>query len=255
MILNTTVIAEIGVNHNGSIEIAKKMIDEVKNVGASVAKFQSFKAENLCKEGLSKEKYQKKASNDLESQFEMLKKLELSEKDTILLKDYTESKGLEFMSTPYDEESLDFLISINVERIKIGSGEITDHPFLESVAKTNKPIILSTGASTLKEVKSAVKLIQKWNKDLCLLHCTSTYPTILSDVNLNVMKTLKEEFNLPIGYSAHTQSLIVPSAAVAIGANIIEKHFTLDKFMDGPDHLASLEPIEFKKMIKYIIET
>ena len=159
------------------------------------------------------------------------------------------------MSTPYDEESLDFLISINVERIKIGSGEITDHPFLESVAKTNKPIILSTGASTLKEVKSAVKLIQQWNKDLCLLHCTSTYPTILSDVNLNVIKTLKEEFNLPIGYSDHTQSLIVPSAAVAIGANIIEKHFTLDKFMDGPDHLASLEPIEFKKMIKYISET
>ena len=248
------IIAEVGVNHNGSVDNAIQMIDVACEAGVDAVKFQTFKAELLVTGTLEKEAYQLEYSGDSETQFDMLKKYELSEEATIRLKGYALQKGLEFISTPYDMESADFLESIDVKRFKIGAGEINDLPFLDYVARKGKPIILSTGASFLDEVKEAVSVIERHNTSLSLLHCTSSYPSPMSDVNLNAMKTMMEEFSYPIGYSDHTTGLTASIAAVAIGASIIERHFTLDKNMDGPDHKASLCPQELKQLVVCIRE-
>jgi len=248
------IIAEAGVNHNGNMNMAYQMIGVARNAGVDAVKFQNFKTELLAKRDLEKETYQKENSYDVESQFEMLKRLELSEGETISLKEYSEKAGLKFISTPYDRESVDLLERIGVDQFKVGSGEITDLPFLEYIAKKQKPMIISTGASYINEIEEAVEVISAYNKEIILLHCTSCYPTRLKDVNLDAMKTLMQIFEFPVGYSDHTTGIYVSVAAVAIGAKVIEKHFTLDKELSGPDHKASLNPDELKEFVAAIRE-
>ncbi|MEA5009352.1 N-acetylneuraminate synthase [Clostridium tyrobutyricum] len=243
------IIAEAGVNHNGNIDIAKKLIDAACKAGADAVKFQTFKAENLVTINAPKAEYQKETTGT-GNQFGMLKKLELSFEDHIYLKQYCDKKSIIFLSTPFDFESVDLLEKIGVEYYKTSSGDLTNIPLLEYIAKLQKPMIVSTGMANLGEVEIAVKAIKKYmNKDLYLLHCTSNYPNMYEDVNLNAMNTLKSAFKVPVGYSDHTVGIEVPIAAVAMGAKIIEKHFTLDKFMEGPDHRASLEPDKLKDMV------
>ena len=247
------IIAEAGVNHNGDIRLAYKLVDAAKEAGADAVKFQTFKAENVVSKIAEKAEYQKETTNSEESQYEMIKKLELSFEDFVKIKDYCDKKGIIFLSTPFDYESVDFLESL-VPLYKVGSGEITNLPFLEYIAKKGKPIILSTGMSTLGEVEEAVKTIINVTSSLplVLLHCVSNYPAKYEDVNLKAMLTLKEAFELPVGYSDHTLGIEIAIAAVALGAKVIEKHFTLDRGLPGPDHKASLEPDELKKMVKAI---
>ncbi|KAJ52333.1 N,N'-diacetyllegionaminate synthase [Clostridium tetanomorphum] len=243
------IIAEAGVNHNGDINIAKKLINAAYEAGADAIKFQSFKAKNLVTKEAVKADYQKKTTGD-GSQYEMLKKLELSFDEHIILKSYCEEKGIMFISTPFDFESVDLLKKLDVPLYKISSGDLTNTPFLKYIAKLNKSIILSTGMANLAEVEIAVDAIKETgNKNITLLHCTSNYPTDYEDVNLNAMITLKNAFKLPIGYSDHTVGIEIPIAAIAMGAQVIEKHFTLHKDMEGPDHKASLNPEELKKMV------
>lgn len=248
----TFIIAEIGVNHNGNIDNAIRLIDQAVLAGADAVKFQHYKTEKIIQKDLRKESYQVKDKSDSETQYEMLKKYELGRDATIQLIEHASNKNIMFISTPYDTESVDLLVELDISAIKIGSGEITDIQFLGYVASKNIPIILSTGASTLDEVKAAVNCIYKHNRELILLHCTSCYPTAMQDVNLNAMKTLMDEFNCQIGYSDHTLGITISIAAVAMGAKVIERHITLDKNMDGPDHKASLDGEEFKKMITAI---
>jgi len=247
------IIAEAGVNHNGDIRLAHKLVDAAKEAGADAVKFQTFKAENVVSKLADKAEYQKETTNSKESQYEMIKKLELSFEDFVKIKDYCDKKDIIFLSTPFDYESVGFLESL-VPLYKIGSGEITNLPFLEYVAKKGKPMILSTGMSTLGEVEEAVKTIINVTSSLplTLLHCVSNYPAKYEDVNLKAMLTLKEVFELPVGYSDHTLGIEIAIAAVALGAKVIEKHFTLDRGLPGPDHKASLEPDELKKMVKAI---
>lgn len=246
------IIAEAGVNHNGDINIAKKLVDKAKEAGVDAIKFQTFKSENLVTEHAPKAEYQKETTGD-GSQFAMLKKLELSIEDHIILKKYCEEKGIMFISTPFDFESVDLLEKIDVSLYKVSSGDLTNLPLLNYIANKNKPIILSTGMANLGEVEEAVETIFKTgNNKLVLLHCTSNYPTAYEEVNLRAMLTMKEAFKLPVGYSDHTIGIEVPIAAVALGAKVIEKHFTLDKNMEGPDHKASLEPYELKMMVNSI---
>ena len=246
------IIAEAGVNHNGSIDTAKKLVDAAVLAGADAIKFQTFKAENLVTKNAPKAEYQKLSTGD-GNQFQMLKKLELSIENHLILKKYCEEKNIEFLSTPFDFESVDLLEKIGVKYYKISSGDLTNIPLLQYVAKLKKPMIVSTGMANLGEVEIAVSAIQKYmNKDLYLLHCTSNYPTRYEDVNLNAMITLKNAFKLPVGYSDHTVGIEVPIAAVAMGAKVLEKHFTLDRNMEGPDHKASLEPDELKNMVDSI---
>lgn len=249
------IIAEAGVNHNGKMELAYRLIDEAKKAGVDVIKFQNFKTEKMCKADLAKEEYQQQADKTEESQYQMLKRLELSEEDTVRLKEYTEAAGLGFMSTPYDYESVDFLDRIDLETFKIGSGEITDLPFLRYVAGKKRAIILSTGASTMEEIRQAVETIRAVSDaPLSLLHCTSAYPTPPEHVNLKAMLTLEKEFGLPTGFSDHTRGITADVAAVALGARIVEKHFTLDKDLPGPDHKASLDPEELRAMVAAVRE-
>jgi len=261
------IIAEAGVNHNGSLELAHKLVDVSKEAGVDAVKFQTFKAENVVSKTAEKAEYQKKTTGTAESQFEMIKKLELSFKDFEKIKQYCDKKGIIFLSTPFDYESADFLENL-VPLYKIGSGEITNLPFLEYIAEKGKPIILSTGMSVLGEVEEAVNTIINANSSffdtshfslftshpspLTLLHCVSNYPANFEDINLKAMLTLKEVFKLPVGYSDHTLGIEIPIAAVALGAKVIEKHFTLDKNLPGPDHKVSLEPDELKAMVKAI---
>ena len=259
--MNTFIIAEAGVNHNGDIKLAYRLIDKAKEAGADAIKFQSFITEKIASKKVDAAPYQKENLKSLETQFDMLKKLELSYEDFRKIKKYCDDIGIIFLSTPFDKESLDFLIDeLKVPVIKIGSGEITNLPFLKYAARKKIPIILSTGMSNLSEVEEAVNVITQ-NQDsmdtsifppLTLLHCTSNYPCPMEEVNLKAMLTLKEAFKLPVGYSDHTLGVEVPIAAVALGAKVIEKHFTLDKNLPGPDHKASLEPEELKVMIKAI---
>jgi N,N'-diacetyllegionaminate synthase len=245
------VIAEAGVNHNGSLRLAKKLVDVAEIAGADAVKFQTFKAEKLVtKEGKMAE-YQKKNIGREESQLEMLKKLELDYSDFIKLKKYCDKKRIIFLSTPHTSDAVGFLESL-VPAYKIGSGDLTNIPFLKKVAHKQKPIILSTGMSTLKEIKDAVKSIKRINNKLILLHCTTSYPCPRSDVNLRVMETLRQEFKLPVGYSDHSLGIDVALMAVKLGAVILEKHFTLDRKIEGPDHKASLDPDELKKMVRRI---
>lgn len=248
----TFIIAEAGVNHNGSVEIAKKLVDAACEAGVDAVKFQSFKSEKIVTKGATKAEYQKKTTGS-GNQYEMLKKLEISYEEHIVLQKYCEEKGIMFISTPFDFESVNLLEKIDIPLYKISSGDLTNTPFLRYIAKLNKPMIISTGMANLGEVEAAIETIKECgNGQISLLHCTSNYPTAYEDVNLNAMITLKNAFKLPIGYSDHTIGIEVPIAAVAIGAEIIEKHFTLDKNMEGPDHKASLNPVELKQMVESI---
>lgn len=248
----TFIIAEAGVNHNGDIDIAKELIDVAAETGVDAIKFQTFRTEELVTKNAPKADYQKKTTGD-GNQYEMLKKLELSYEEHLILKKYCEDIGIIFLSTPFDFKSVDLLKEINMPIYKISSGDITNIPLIKYIAKINKPIILSTGMSNLGEVEEAVGAIKQYsNNDIHILHCTSNYPTAYEDVNLNSMITLKNAFKLPVGYSDHTEGVEIPIAAVAMGATIIEKHITLDKKMEGPDHKVSLEPIELKKMVDSI---
>ena len=250
----TFVIAEAGVNHNGSIQIAKKLIDVAVSSGADAVKFQTFKAENLVCKGMEKADYQKKNTMNNESQFEMIKRLELDKKTHYELVKYCGEKIM-FLSTPFDTESIDLLNSLEIPIFKIPSGEITNLPFLKKIAGLNKKVILSTGMSTLEEVSTAIKIFLKGRldkDDLIVLHATSEYPCPINEVNLLAMNTLGKKFNIKFGYSDHTEGIVVPISAVALGASVVEKHFTLDREMDGPDHKSSLEPDELTLMIEGI---
>jgi N,N'-diacetyllegionaminate synthase len=251
------VIAEAGVNHNGSIKMAKNLIKIASESGADFIKFQSFKANKLVSKKAIKAEYQKNnLKNDIDnSQFNMLKKLELSNEDHITLIEECKRNGINFLSTAFDEEGLDYLVSLGIELIKIPSGEITNYPFLKRVGELGLKTILSTGMADLKEVELAIDVLTHNGikiKDLTVVHCNTEYPTPMEDVNLRAMNTIGDKFGVKIGYSDHTLGIEVPIAAVALGASVIEKHFTLDRTLPGPDHAASLEPKELKSMIKAI---
>lgn len=253
MIHHTYIIAEAGVNHNGSFNIAKDLILAAKHCGADAIKFQTFKAEKLVSESTPKAEYQKKNTSAAESQLQMLKKLEISYEDFRKLFLYSKNAGIDFLSTPFDEESCDFLDQLKIKSFKIGSGEITNIPFLRHIAEKKKPIILSTGMSNLGEIENALTAIYlTGNNKITLLHCVTEYPAPINEINLNAMVTIKAAFKVPVGYSDHSPGIEVAIAAVAMGAEIIEKHFTLDKNLKGPDHKASLEPDEFKEMVQAI---
>ena len=244
------IITEAGVNHNGSIALAKQLIDVAAEAGADAVKFQTFIAEEVVSADAPKAEYQKQTTDASESQLDMIRKLELSKEDHQELMDYAEQKNIMFLSTPFDEKSVDLLVELGVPLIKISSGEITNHLFLKYIAKKGLPIILSTGMSTLEEVAEAVSVIKATGcTDLTLLHCTSNYPAHVEDCNLLAMKTMADAFGVPVGYSDHTPGIYVSLAAAAMGACVIEKHFTLDKNLPGPDHMASLEPDELKEMV------
>ena len=247
------IIAEAGVNHNGSIALAKQLIDVAAKSGADAVKFQTFIAEKLVSTNAPKAEYQKQTTSAFESQLDMIKKLELSKEDHQELIIYANHKKIMFLSTPFDEKSVDLLIELGLPLIKISSGEVTNHPFLKYITKKGLPIILSTGMSTLEEVAEAVSVIKTAGcEDLTLLHCTSNYPARVEDCNLLAMKTMADAFDVPVGYSDHTPGIYVPLAAAAMGACVIEKHFTLDKNLLGPDHKASLEPAELEVMVRGI---
>ena len=249
----TFIIAEAGVNHNGDIEIAKKMIDAASAAGADAVKFQTFKAERIVSINAPKAEYQIENTNNTESQYQMLKKLEIDKETHLELMEYCREKKIMFLSTPFDIDSVHMLVELGIEIIKIPSGEITNLPYLREVARQKKKVILSTGMSNMQEVKDAVGILrQNGAEDITVLHCNTQYPTPMEDVNLRAMISMREELKLPVGYSDHTQGIEIPIAAVAMGATVIEKHFTLDKTMEGPDHKASLEPEELREMVKTI---
>jgi N,N'-diacetyllegionaminate synthase len=256
MINKVLIIAEAGVNHNCSLENAKKLILAGAEAGVDYVKFQTFKANKLVSKDAKKADYQKINTKDENtSQFEMLKKLEMPESWHHELIKYAELLNVKFLSTGFDEESIDFLDSINIDLFKIPSGEITNKPFLEHIAKKKKQIIVSTGMANLEEVRAAIEVLQNngiQKNYITILHCNTEYPTPMVDVNLKAMLSLKEEFQVNIGYSDHTLGIEVPIAAAAMGATVIEKHFTLDKNMEGPDHKASLDPLELKQMVNSI---
>ena len=276
-----TIIAEAGVNHNGDINLALQLIDAAVDAGADVVKFQTFSAEKLVSVSAPKAEYQKKNTGNTESQYDMLKKLELSFDDHFILKSHCEKNNITFLSTPFDSASADFLLNqLKLSIIKIASGEIATAPLLLQIAEAQPSIILSTGMSTLGDIEQALAVIafgylhcdekpskeafmrayysdegqQQLKEKVSLLHCTSDYPADFSGVNLRAMDTLKSAFGLPVGYSDHTVGISIPVAAVARGATIIEKHFTLDRLLPGPDHKASLEPSELKNMVTAIRE-
>ena len=246
------IIAEAGVNHNGSIEIAKKMINAAVNAGADAVKFQSFNPELLVSRYAPKARYQEIATGNRETHLEMIKKLWLGLGAHKILFRYCRSRNIIFLSSPFDLESIDLLSSLNLKIFKIPSGEITNLPYLRRLSSLRKKIILSTGMAKLSEVKDAIDVLMGGGtarKDITALHCNTEYPTCFDDVNLLAMVTLKNELKVNVGYSDHTPGIEIPIAAVALGASIIEKHFTLDRNMSGPDHLASLEPSELKAMV------
>lgn len=250
---HTLVIAEAGVNHNGQLDLALKLCDAAKASGADVVKFQTWKTEKIITRTVAQADYQSENTGKHESQFDMLKRLELSYEDFTKIKEYCDKIGIQFASTADEEESLDFLIKLGIPFIKIGSGEITNIPYLRIMGSKKLPIIISSGMATLAEVDTALNELKNAGAtDITLLHCTTNYPCPMNSVNLNAMLTLKDAFKIPVGYSDHTEGVEVPIAAVAMGATVIEKHFTLDRNMEGPDHLASTEPAEFKKMVDSI---
>ncbi len=247
------IIAEAGDNHNGSYENALKLVDKAVEAGADCVKFQTFITENVISKFAEKAEYQKENTNAEETQFEMVKKLELSFDEFRKIKEYCDEKKILFLSTPFDLDSIEFLQSIDIPFWKIPSGEITNLPYLIKIAKTGKDVIMSTGMCQMEEIKETLEILKENGAGkVTLLHCNTEYPTPFCDVNLNAMKTIKEECHLEVGYSDHTIGIEVPIAAVAMGACVIEKHFTLDKNMEGPDHKASLEPEELKEMVTVI---
>lgn len=274
--MKTYIIAEAGVNHNGSFEMAKQLVDVAKEAGADAVKFQTFKAENLVTKSAQQATYQVENLKEATSQYEMLKKLELTFEEFTALQKYCEQQHIEFLSTPFDYESVDFLFDVlNIKTAKIPSGELTNSPFIYSIAKKQKPIILSTGMATIEDIHEALSYIafglaQKTDmndvqefykteaaqdllqKYVTVLHCTTEYPAPFETINLHAMQALKNKFKVQVGLSDHSNGVAVPTAAVALGATVIEKHFTLDKTLEGPDHIASIEPDELAEMIKQI---
>lgn len=251
------IIAEAGVNHNGSILLAKKLIDAAVEAKVDFVKFQTFKADKLVSKSAKKADYQKiNLGNDADDlQLTMLRKLELSEDDHFELFDYAKKRGIKLFSTAFDEDGIDFLERLGIEIFKIPSGEITNLPYLKKIASKKKPTILSTGMATLGEIEAAISVLLsngQTREMLTVLHCNTEYPTPFEDVNLMAMNTLKAAFGVQVGYSDHTTGIEVPIAAVALGASCIEKHFTLDRTMEGPDHKASLEPQELRAMVQAI---
>ena len=249
------IIAEAGVNHNGSVDLAKQLINVASNSGANAVKFQTFKAENLVAKNAQKAEYQKHTTNVLESQFDMIKKLELDVETHKELIAYCQEKDIMFLSTPFDHDSIDMLNNLGLEIFKIPSGEITNLPYLRHIGSLNKQVVLSTGMSNLEEIRGALNILinaGSSKENITVLHANTMYPTPMEDVNLNAMLTIHKEFDVDVGYSDHTLGIEVDIAAVAMGASCIEKHFTLDKAMDGPDHKASLEPEELKAMVSAI---
>lgn len=252
----TLIIAEAGVNHNGSIELAKKLVEKAKEAGVDYIKFQTFKASKLVTKAAKQAEYQQKnIGKEGDSQYQMLKKLELSPEEYEILIDYCRQMGIKFFSTAFDFDSIDYLHSLNLGLWKIPSGEVTNYPFLKRIAAFNEPTILSTGMCDMEDVRAAVNALYKnglSKENLILLHCNTEYPTPFEDVNLKAMDALRKEIGVEVGYSDHTKGIEVPIAAVALGATVIEKHFTLDRNMEGPDHKASLEPDELKAMVSAI---
>lgn len=245
----TLIIAEAGVNHNGSLDMAKKLVNVAKACGADVVKFQTAKLDSLVSKSAHMAEYQKKNIGIEESQKDMLKKLLLDFDEFIELADYCKNVGIGFLSTPFDIDSIHFLNDIQ-DIWKVPSGEITNYPYLVEIGKTSKKVILSTGMAEINEISSAIKVLEdNGTKDITVLHCTTEYPTPIKDVNLRAMNTMRDTFGYPVGYSDHTQGIEVDLAAVALGATVIEKHFTLDRNLQGPDHKASLEPDELKTMV------
>jgi len=254
--MRVLIIAEAGVNHNGSIKMAKQLIDVATEAGADIVKFQTFKAGKLVSKAARQAEYQKaNLKNSDDSQYNMLKRLELDEAMHIELIDYCQQKGITFLSTGFDEESVDMLDRLGVPFYKIPSGEITNKPYLQHIARKLKPVVISTGMADLNEIKEALDVLTGEGLDLSMitvLHCNTEYPTPMEDVNLKAMLTIKETFKVKVGYSDHTKGIEVAIAAVAMGAEVIEKHFTLDRNLPGPDHKASLEPDELKAMVSAI---
>lgn len=275
------IVAEAGVNHNGSLDVAKKLVATAADAGADAVKFQTFKADKLISRAAQKAEYQIANTDYLESHHEMIRKLELDESAHAVLIPYCKELGIEFLSTPFDLDSLELLArKWDLSRIKLASGDITDAPLLLETARTGKPVILSTGMSTLGEIEMALGILafgysepheqpslpvfekaysattgrEALQDKVTLLHCTTEYPAPFVDVNLHAMATLEKAFGLPVGYSDHTTGVAIPVAAVALGATVIEKHFTLDRGLPGPDHKASLEPYELKQMVRWIRE-
>ncbi len=247
------IIAEAGVNHNGSLDLALQLVDAAKASGADAVKFQTFRADLLATRSAHKAAYQECTTGHAESQFEMLQRLELDAASHRRLIEHCQEIGLQFLSSPFDMQSADLLATLDVPLYKIPSGEITNLPLLEHVARKGRPVILSTGMSMLGEVEEAVKVLQNAGaSQLTLLHCVTEYPAPYAEVNLRAMQTLKSAFGLPVGYSDHTPGIEIAIAAVALGAEVIEKHFTLDRSLPGPDHAASLEPVELQQMVAAI---
>lgn len=247
------IIAEAGVNHNGSMEIARRLVDAAVEAGVDAIKFQSFRAENLVTKTAKQAEYQSENMKKQISQFEMLKALELSYEDHLELIEYCNEKKIMFLSSAFDLENIELLNNLNMEIFKIPSGEIENVPYLRKIAQTGKKVILSTGMCNLHDIEFALKILREAGaEDIIVLHCNTDYPTKMEEVNLTAMNTIGRTFGVEIGYSDHTNGIEVPIAAVALGARVIEKHFTIDRNMEGPDHKASLEPAELKEMVNAI---
>jgi N,N'-diacetyllegionaminate synthase len=253
--MKTLIIAEAGVNHNGDIELAKKLIDVAADAGADLVKFQTFSADRLVSHMAAKAKYQLRDAKDDESQHQMLQKLELTESMHRVLLAHCIEKKIGFLSTGFDIESVNFLFEIGQRLFKIPSGEITNFPYLEHIGKLDGKVILSTGMSNMEEIEAAINVLEESGTEraqITVLQCTTAYPVPMTDVNLHAMQSIQERFKVDVGYSDHTLGIEVPIAAVALGAKVIEKHFTLDRTLPGPDHRASLEPLELDSMIRGI---
>ncbi len=254
--MRTIIIAEAGVNHNGSVDLAKKLIDAAAEAGADYVKFQTFRAEKIISKDAVKADYQLKSTGEENtSQLEMVRKLELSDNAHYALIDHCKTRNIRFLSTPFDLESVEFLDKLGLNLFKIPSGEVTNYPHLQKIGGLGKDVVLSTGMATLAEVEEAVKVLIDAGtprEQITVLHCNSEYPTPIEDVNLKAMLTIADTLAVKVGYSDHTLGIEVPVAAVALGARIIEKHFTLDRNMEGPDHQSSLEPDELKRMVRAI---
>ena len=251
--MSVLIIAEAGVNHNGNLDLALKMVDEAKRAGADIVKFQTAIPEKVISKYADKAEYQKKTTGNEESQLEMCKRIHLKLSDYDIIKKYCEEVGIEFLSTPFDLESIDYLEKLGMRLWKIPSGEITNLPYLIKIAKTGKPVIMSTGMAELKEVEEAVNVLKENGAgEITLLHCTTEYPAPFESVNLRAMNTLREKFGTEVGYSDHTVGFEAAVAAAVLGASVVEKHFTLNLNMEGPDDKASLEPEEFEVMVNNI---
>lgn len=245
----TFIIAEAGVNHNGDMDLAEQMIDAAAESGVDAIKFQTFKTDKLILKDIEKAPYQKLTTNSVETQYEMLKRLEVTREQTIALMEYCKKKDILFLSTPFEKTSLDELDELGVSAFKVAATDLTNIQFLKQVAKKGKPIILSAGMCYLEEVRKALEAIYPINKDVILLQCTANYPIRDTEANINVIRTFKETFDILVGYSDHSQGVGASPYAVAAGAKVIEKHFTLDKNMEGPDHKASVTPEELKQLV------